>query len=242
MNNKKKQLISIDDIFRQSWLLFKQRYNKWLIPNLLYLALSFLIVLIILILIVIGSLVISWNIQDLYNYNFTFLISFIIFFSLITFGFLFLAGIITTIISVRILLAKDYSDPIKILYYRALRYFWLYLGLTVLLSLIISIAYLFFIIPGIILTVYLLFSFFILLDKKEIGIFGSMKKSWQLVKGHFWPVFGRLLLFTLIYLTAACIIGVFPFVSLAIYFVLMPYYFCVIIVLYQDLKRIKKII
>lgn len=239
MTQPQQKLIFLEEIFKQSWNLFKKNYVQWLIPNLLLMALSFFLVLILVIIIFFAIWLVGIYSGDIYNYNLTFFLIFITVLFLLILLFLIFATIITSIISLRILLNLDENKSLKVLIFQALKIFWPYLGLTILLSLILGISYLFFIIPGIIFSIFLLFSFFVILEKPKEGIRGSLKTSWNLVKGYFWPLFGRLILFALIYSTLMSFLSFIPVISLAVYFFLVPYYLCILVVLYQDLKKIK---
>ena len=78
----------------------------------------------------------------------------------------------------------------------AWKIYWKFLILSVLLSLIIGFGLILLIIPGIIFGVWFAFSTFIFVEEKT-GIKEAFVKSKQLVKGKFWKVFGRLVVFGL---------------------------------------------
>lgn len=77
------------------------------------------------------------------------------------------------------------------------KYFWRMLGLTIVLMLAVIGLCLLLIIPGIIFSVFWLFSMYILVSE-DTGIIEAMKRSKLFVKGRWWTVFGYLLLFGLL--------------------------------------------
>ena len=78
-----------------------------------------------------------------------------------------------------------------------LGYFWKTLGLLVLLIVFLIPLYILLIVPGLIFTVFWIFSVYILFIEKK-GIWDSLKGSYHLVKGRWWKTFGYILLFGLI--------------------------------------------
>jgi hypothetical protein len=82
-------------------------------------------------------------------------------------------------------------------YKRSAQQFFKYLGFIILLSIILIVAFLLLIIPGIWLSISLSFAMFILL-LQNAPIIESMKTSFNLVKGRWWKVFGRNLLLGLL--------------------------------------------
>lgn len=71
-------------------------------------------------------------------------------------------------------------------------HFWRYIGFSIVLSLILGIAYILLIIPGIIATVWFAFAFFVLVLENK-GIKDSLKQSREYVRGRWWGVAGRML-------------------------------------------------
>jgi hypothetical protein len=82
-------------------------------------------------------------------------------------------------------------------YRRSFQQFFKYLGFIILLSIILIVAFLLFIVPGIWLSISLSFAMFILL-LQNATIVESLKASFSLVKGRWWKVFGRNLLLGLV--------------------------------------------
>ena len=70
-----------------------------------------------------------------------------------------------------------------------------YLGLSILVGIIVSIGFVLFIIPGIILALMYSQVFFIMLDDEKIGITDAMKKSREMMNGHKWEYFVLILSF-----------------------------------------------
>lgn len=76
-------------------------------------------------------------------------------------------------------------------------YFWKGLGLMLLMIIILIPLFILLIIPGLIFVIYWLFSLYVLMNENT-GIWESMKRSKQIVKGRWWKVFGYFLLIVLI--------------------------------------------
>ena len=95
------------------------------------------------------------------------------------------------------------------------------------------------VIPGFIFAIWFSFSSYILIWEGKKGI-DALKRSKQLVKGYWWPVFGRFLLFGIIFWIASLVLGLIPVVGpLAVAFVGTPFALIYVSLLYEDLKQIK---
>jgi hypothetical protein len=88
------------------------------------------------------------------------------------------------------------------------------LAATILFSVIIGLGFLALIVPGIYLTVRLFFyDYSILIDAEDA--FGSLKKSWKIVKGRWWDLFALLLIITIPISVIGFLFGFFSGVFLA---------------------------
>lgn len=89
------------------------------------------------------------------------------------------------------------NDPGKTstleLFKNAKKYFWSYFGLGILIGIATSIGFLLFIIPGLIIMIWMLFAYFSLVLEDE-KIIESMRSSREYVRDNWWAVFGRVLL------------------------------------------------
>jgi len=99
------------------------------------------------------------------------------------------------------------------------RPFWKYLGAGILVGLAIGIGFILLVIPGIIATIFFLFTTFIVIDK-ELGPIEAMKESMRVGRGYRWPLLGLIVLLSLIMLLGviALFVGILvamPVVSLA---------------------------
>ncbi len=145
-----------------------------------------------------------------------------------------------------ILALNNRSLTVKEAYNESAKFFWRYLGLSILTSVVIVAGFILLIVPGIILSVWLTFAIFVLvLEKAEIV--ESMKRSKEYVKGKWWGVFGRLIggsllvflllavLFTIIRFLALDIVienMIMSFISM----LLAPIAFGYMYLMYQDVK------
>lgn len=105
-----------------------------------------------------------------------------------------------------LLIKNGFIDPKKN-FEAAKPYFVKFLGVSVLLFVLILAWGFLLVVPAIIFAVYYSFAKYILVfeDKRP---FTSIEKSYDLVKGYFWPVFGRLALALLLAATAYTIISI----------------------------------
>lgn len=127
-------------------------------------------------------------------------------------------------------------------------YFWRFLGLSVLSGLIFIVGFLLFVIPGVILLIYLAFTAWVLIFEEK-GVVESIKGSAGLVKGYWWAVLGRFLavygVFYLIVALPEALIDspqfaeFWSFVIQAISFVLTPFFLAFSYLIYKDLVKIK---
>lgn len=97
----------------------------------------------------------------------------------------------------------SFSETIK----QGGKYFFKYLLYSVVTIIFLFGLYLLFIIPGIIFTVFWIFSPYILIKEKK-GIIDSLRTSYNLVKGRWWKTFGYLVMFLIISLAVSLLIGV----------------------------------
>jgi len=101
-------------------------------------------------------------------------------------------------------------------------YFWKYVGLTLLISLALLGLFILLIIPGIIFSVFWIFSTYVLIKEKK-GITESMKRSKEIVRGRWWRVFGFSLLLILMAGAVNYILRYIPFGGLVATLVITPY-------------------
>lgn len=101
--------------------------------------------------------------------------------------------VLNILMTVALILAlKDNSITAKEAYRRAMPYFWRYIGLSLLMSIILMVGFILLIIPGIILSVWFVFATFVLVLENG-AIVDSLKKSREYVRGKWWAIFGRLI-------------------------------------------------
>ncbi len=108
------------------------------------------------------------------------------------FGLLMLVtSVVNIFMGAALVLAIDNPNlTISSAYGKAKGFFWRYIGLSILMTVVLTIAYLLLIIPGIILSVWFLFAAFVLI-LENTPIIDSMRRSREYVKGKWWGVFGR---------------------------------------------------
>ena len=121
----------------------------------------------------------------------------------------------------------------------AKHYFWKYLGLVIVITVFLILLFLLLIIPGIIFMVYWIFAIYIFIGENK-GVSESLRASKKIVKGHWWKVFGFLLLIVII---AFAVIGIFSFVpfvgDLVPNLVILPFIYLFFKNFYLDLRGAK---
>ncbi|MBN2854335.1 hypothetical protein JXK06_02255 [Patescibacteria group bacterium] len=160
--------------------------------------------------------------------------------------------IIKAYVTIVLLLKSDFTAEPKTLFKEADKYVVDYIGLAILTSILILLWALLLIIPAIIFSVFysLVYMVFFFEDKKGMK---AIRRSKELVKGYFWPVFGRMLLIGIAMSLVFVIISIpnvyFPEESLAyglwnlliqiISFLIAPISLFFTYNIYKDLKKIK---
>jgi hypothetical protein len=94
--------------------------------------------------------------------------------------------------------------------------------------------------PGILFTVWFFFSHYVLAEEGTGGL-AALEKSRQLVRGHWWAVFSRILLLVLVSIAISTLAGRLPLIGTTVNFVLTllltPFSLLYTYLLYQDLTR-----
>ncbi len=96
------------------------------------------------------------------------------------------------------------------------------------------------VIPGILFAVRFFFSHYVLAEDGTGGL-AALEKSQQLVRGHWWAIFSRILLLVLVSIAISTLAGRLPLIGTTVNFVLTllltPFSLLYTYLLYQDLKR-----
>jgi hypothetical protein len=112
-------------------------------------------------------------------------------------------------VAVRKVVSKEKFD-VKETFSKALAIAPKFFAVSMLVGIVVSLGFILLIIPGIIFGVWYCFSLFILINEKT-GILESMRRSKALVKGRFWAVFGRLIVFMLFALLGNIVFSFLPY-------------------------------
>jgi hypothetical protein len=116
--------------------------------------------------------------------------------ALISVAILFLIYFITRAYLGNFLLVKNnYQGKGREIFKETKKYFWPYIWLTILNTILILLWAMLLIIPGIVFSVFYSLAVYVFFFEDKRGL-DAIKRSYQLVRGYFWPVFGR-----------ACLIG-----------------------------------
>lgn len=138
-----------------------------------------------------------------------------------------------------IILVKDPKLELGFAVKKSWKLLFPYLWVSILAGLIVSIGYLFFIVPGIIFAIWFFMAPYALILEGKKGA-QALKRSKELVDGYFWPVLGRVLIISLIIMGSCMFLAWIPFVGMfALSVLLVPVSTVFIFLLYQNLKKVK---
>lgn len=172
------------------------------------------------------------------TYSNIFIMIFLIFFILLLI-FLILQ-MLASICFLNIGFSKKQDISFKEIFNKSRPYLMIYLGLAIVQGLALFGLYLLLIIPGIIFSVYWMFSPYILINEKK-GIINSMRESKKLVDGKWWTIFSYTLLIFLIIIAVNIIASFIPLLGSFIpYLVTTPFVILFYKNLYLDIKGNKK--
>jgi len=181
---------SIGYLFSQSWVIYKKKFwqliGMSLLPGLVGFVGGFLAAIIA---IVVG---LTGNAKAVY-------ITLIIVFGLLAIaGFLFLVFLSVSASAATYILVRDNEKDVSLknAFMEGARYFWRFLIISLLLGIIIMLWTLLFIIPGIIFGLYYSFAAWVLINEQKEDM-SALRRSKELVKKHWWAVFGRLFILLL---------------------------------------------
>jgi hypothetical protein len=90
---------------------------------------------------------------------------------------------------------------------KGLKFFWRYLWVIILMTLITLVGYALFIVPGIIFSIWFSFVMYVLLVE-NVGGLKALGRSRELVKGFWWTVFARLLIVTIFSLIISVVLNI----------------------------------
>lgn len=127
------------------------------------------------------------------------------------------------------------KEKIKNLYRQAWKKFWKYLFLSILIVLLIVFGIVLLIIPGIIFMIWFSFSSYELILENR-GVTRSLGESKRLVKGRFWKVFGRMIVFAVFGMIIQLLFVLIPYLGTVIYPLFGALFILPNYLLYQELK------
>lgn len=106
------------------------------------------------------------------------------------------------------LILKDESVKVKDHFIKSKDFFWPYLGVSLATGILIALALLLLIVPGVILAVFWSFAAMLIIMENKRGVKEAMARSKELVTGYFWPVFWRFLFIGIFALLIALVLNI----------------------------------
>lgn len=114
-----------------------------------------------------------------------------------------------------------------------------YLWISILVGLIVMVGYCLLFVPGMIFSVWFFLAPYLLFFEGKKGT-QALSRSKELVQGFWWPIFGRIIIVSLILAGISMVVAWIPLLGqLAMLALIIPIYNIFIFLLYQDLKKIK---
>jgi hypothetical protein len=117
---------------------------------------------------------------------------------------------VSAISSFERILTGEKLSAVEVLKKGCKKYWWSYFLLTIVLALISGIGFILLIVPGILFITWFAFARFILVEK-GLKIKECLIKSREMVRGRFWKIFGRLLIFGIFELVVEIIFSAIPY-------------------------------
>jgi uncharacterized membrane protein len=149
-----------------------------------------------------------------------------------------------------IIIAGDSQGTVGEAYRKAKPFVWSFLALILITAIFTLLWTLLFIIPGIIFAVSYVFAQFVFLFE-GLRFTAALKRSRELVKGHWWAVFGRLVCMWLVYVVVGIVLSMFgkaggegtqgalAGLQMIINFLMGPLYVIYVFLLYRSLAALK---
>jgi hypothetical protein len=247
MENKEKLIKSFDLIVR-SWQDYSKNFKKFVMVY-LYSLLGFVPLLALIAVVAILGRFNVWEFLPVFaqiSLGFLFFLCFVVFLLLaVYYG--------TRAKIATFLLVKNNYSPALENFKESQKYFWGFLGLSLLYLVVVCAWGFVFLIPALIFGIYYSFATYILVAEEKRA-FSSMERSYDLVRGYWWPVFGRMLLLMLAAFIVFLVIslplnfmneGSWIFVAYnvlvnLIWLVVSPYFIVYYCGLYKNLKTVNK--
>jgi len=136
---------------------------------------------------------------------------------------------------------KPAGTKLKEIFQEAWKKLWQYFWIMVLVGFFTILFSIFLIIPGIIVGIYLSFCSYVFIVEKEQGM-NALKRSWALVKGNWWKVFGRVVLLNIVFGIIFSILGsVNDLLGSVFQLLSMPFGIIFLYLIYFELKKSKEI-
>ncbi|MCD4693789.1 hypothetical protein K8R62_00315 [bacterium] len=234
------KLSSIEDLFKNSFELYKKGFLK----------LIGLFLISILAVIPVAALLLIWGILAYFGLNNIVLN--------IALGFIGIVLLIVSVIYVSVsaqagtflYFKKDYPKPGVFALFNEARkkYFFSFLWVSALTGILVFLGFIFLFIPGIILLVYYSFSVWVFMFEDKKG-YEALKGSMNLVKGYWWGVAGRFALLYFVFYFVFAVPSFFINGDLALQvwsslvqlvsFLIAPFFLCYQYLIYKDLVKLK---
>lgn len=246
--NKKEKIIKSWDLVKESWQVYFKNVLKF-VEVLLY---GLIGVIPMCVLAIVAIIYVTSGLVDLVPVQVNITLVVLAFVAFIASAYLAIVYSIRSKVASILLLKNNFTSPKKN-FEEAKPFFVKFLGVSLLLVVLVIAWGFVFIIPAFIfLTYYGLAQYVLVAEDKRP--FSAVERSYDLVRGYFWPVFGRFFLMAVIAFTAYWILSlplsgmtegetsfiVYNFVLNIIWAILSPYFLVYTYKVYQSLKEINK--
>lgn len=152
--------------------------------------------------------------------------------------------VLSFLVLIRALLRRHHNESLMTHFTWTLKNTWGLLVVSFVTVAVIMAGYIFFIIPGLMLVVYLFFTLFFYADGKSVGI-RTMTMSTEYTYGRFWPIFSRVILLGVLIYVAMMVVGMISMLTVFLapffifFFTIISYHlsYCGYVVLYESILR-----
>ena len=228
---KTQKLIGIKDLFRNSWNIYKKDFKKFLVIAVIFFGIIGLMMTFV------GPEIPEFSGTGVQKIQPLFTIPWYLFFLVIL-----VASLISILGTVSLISAvkevpKDWKvrDALKEGWSKYLSF----LLVSLLTGLVVVLGFLLFIIPGIIFTIWFVFSVYTVICEDKRG-FKALSRSKQLVKGYWWPIAKRICAIIIITIPLSMVAQFIPYLGQFAYIILFtPFSIIYNYLVYQNLKEIK---
>lgn len=227
---------STENLIKSAWKLYKKNLSNFIITGLIFFALIFLFAFLIILSFFILPIILAILVSEGSKIVLVSLIITLIFTTVLIFLlFVSYQDVIFILIAQEAFSGKS-ALPLSLVFKKGLKKLWSYFWVNCLISLIIFLGLVCFIVPGIVLALYLFFVKYLIIADNTRGL-KNLKLSIKLTKSYL----GEIFILSLLFIVASFIANSFAGAGLLTTLLVYPMMICASFLLYTDIKKDKKL-